>query len=204
MNPELPRQDANITSLLKAAADGDSQKTEEVLNLVYGQLKKIAQARMASENLGHTLQPTALVHEAFIKMVHNRKMPWKDRRHFYASAAEAMRRILLDHAKARGRQKRGAGFRSAPLNVLDLAAAQDSSEILALDEALCRLDEMSPDAAEVVRLRFYAGLSIDEVAETLEMSPRTVDRRWKFARAWLYRSLTESSDENFEPSTTSI
>lgn len=204
MNRDVPQDDADITSLLVAAAEGDSRKTNELLGLVYGQLKAIAQARMAGENPGHTLQATALVHEAFLKLVQNREIPWRNRRHFYASAAEAMRRILLDHAKARGRQKRGAGRLRAPVNVVDLAADQDSSEILALDEALRRLDELNPDTAQVVRLRFYAGLSIDEVAETLEMSPRTIDRRWKYARAWLYQMLTEPSDENGESSTSSL
>ncbi|MEM8866386.1 MAG: ECF-type sigma factor, partial [Planctomycetota bacterium] len=104
----------------------------------------------------------------------------------------------------RSRQKRGAGMRRAPINVVDLAGDQDSAEILALDDALCRLGELSPDAAQVVRLRFYAGLSIDEVAETLEMSPRTVDRRWKYVRARLYQMLTESSEEDREPRTSNL
>ena len=194
MNRGIPQIDADITSLLVAAADGDSRKTDELLSLVYEQLKAIAQARMAGENPGHTLQATALVHEAFLKMMRKREVPWRNRRHFYVSAAEAMRQILVDHAKAQGRQKRGASRHRAAINVVDLVADQDSSEILALDEALCRLSELNPDAAQVVRLRFYAGLSIDEVAETLEMSPRTVDRRWKYARAWLYQMLTDTSE----------
>lgn len=184
--------DPDVTSLLSQVVVGDNEAADRLLSLVYEQLHAIAVRRMASENPGHTLQATALVHEVFLRVVGDRKCPWRNRAHFYATAAEAMRRILLDHAKSRRRQKRGGGRKKLPLNVADLAAEHDFGRILALDSALCRLEQQNPEAAHVVRLRFYAGLSVDQTAEALEISPRTVDRRWKFARAWLYKALTES------------
>jgi RNA polymerase sigma factor (TIGR02999 family) len=141
------------------------------------------------ERPGHTLQATALVHEAFLKLVGPRKIPWAGKAHFYAAAAEAMRRILVDHARSRNRDKRGGKVGRVPFNVLDLADAENSQEILALDEALCRLEQQEPAVGDVVRLRFFAGLSVDQTADSLGVSPRTVDRRWKFARAWLFREL---------------
>lgn len=181
----------DVTTLLTQAADGDSKAANQLLPLVYEQLRAIAQRRMASENPGHTLQATALVHEVFLRLLGDRRVPWQNQAHFYATAAQAMRRVLLDHAKAKGRQKRGGGQKKMPLNVADLAATENPEQILALDTALCRLEEQNPEAAQVVRLRFYAGMSIDQTAEVLEMSPRTIDRRWKFARAWLYKMLEE-------------
>jgi RNA polymerase sigma factor (TIGR02999 family) len=178
-----------ITGLLGEAAAGEVSATEKLLPLVYGQLRAIAQQRMSMESPGHTLQATALVHEAYLRLVGPREVPWKNQGHFYAAAAEAMRRILIDHAKSRKRQKRGGAQRREVLNVVDLAASENSEEILALDEAFCRLEQQEPEAADVVRLRFFAGLSVDDTANALELSPRTVDRRWKFARAWLYREL---------------
>lgn len=182
-------QPTDITLLLDKAADGDQNAANDLLPLVYQQLRAIAQLRMSGENAGHTLQATALVHEVFLRLVGDRKIPWQNQGHFYAAAAEAMRRVLLDHAKAKGRKKRGGDRTKMPLNVADLASEQNPEQILALDSALCRLEEQNPEAAQVVRLRFYAGLSVDQTAEALDMSPRTVDRRWKFARAWLYKSL---------------
>ena len=184
----------DITTLLEQAATGDSDAANRLLPLVYAQLRAIAQLRMANENPGHTLQATALVHEVFLRLVGDRQVPWQNQAHFYSAAAESMRRVLLDHAKAKGRQKRGGDRKKMPLNVADLANAQDSEQILALDEALCRLELQDPEAAKVVRLRFYAGLSVDQTAEALALSPRTVDRRWKFARAWLFKALENDSD----------
>jgi RNA polymerase sigma factor (TIGR02999 family) len=178
-----------VTQLLAQAAGGDKSAVEELLPLVYAQLRAVAQLRMATERSGHTLQATALVHEAYLKLVGPREVPWQNQAHFYSAAAEAMRRILLDYAKSRGRRKRGGDKSCVPLNVADLAETGNPEEILALDEALCRLEEHEPEAAKVVRLRFYAGLSVDQTAEALDLSPRTVDRRWKFARAWLFREL---------------
>ena len=181
----------DVTSLLSQATEGDRNAANELLPLVYQQLRAIAHNQMATENPGHTLQATALVNEVFLRMFGDRQIPWENRAHFYAAAAQAMRRVLLDHAKAKGRQKRGGGQKKLPVNVADLASLENPEQILALDAALCRLEQQNPEAAKVVRLRFYAGLSVDQTAEALEMAPRTVDRRWKFARAWLYKTLNE-------------
>lgn len=181
--------DPDVTTLLEQLANGDQDAANVLLPVVYQQLRAVAQLRMATENPGHTLQATALVHEVFLRLIGNRKVAWQNRAHFYGAAAEAMRRVLLDHAKSKGRQKRGGGFQKMPLNVADLAAQQNSEQILALDAALCRLEEQNPEAAHVVRLRFYAGLSVDQTSKAMDLAPRTVDRRWKFARAWLYKAL---------------
>lgn len=190
-NDEQPSR-PSVTTLLELLAAGDTNAENELLPLVYDKLRAIAQVRMSEENPGHTLQATALVHEVFLKLIGNRELPWKNRSHFYSAAAQGMRRILLDHARAKGRQKRGGQIQRMPLNVADLAAQQNPEQILALDDALCRLEEQNPEAAQIVRLRFFAGLSIDQTAEAMEMAPRTVDRRWKFARAWLFKAIEDA------------
>jgi RNA polymerase sigma factor (TIGR02999 family) len=181
----------NVTRLLSEVAGGNSSAADELLPLVYDQLRAVAQQRMGGERPGHTLQATALVHEAFLRLVGPRELPWHSQAHFYAAAAEAMRRILVDHARTRKREKRGGSRSRVALNVVDLAASEDCEENLALDEAFRRLEQQEPEMAAVVRLRFYAGLSVDQTAEALDLSPRTVNRRWKFARAWLFRELTD-------------
>jgi RNA polymerase sigma factor (TIGR02999 family) len=163
--------------------------TRELLDAVYDQLRAIAQQRLNAEDAGHTLEATALVHEAFLRIGNDRRVPFQNRAHFFATAAEAMRRILVDHARTKGAVKRGGEARRAPLSVLDLAADSDPAEILALDEALQRLEQAEPDVAAVVRLRFFAGLSGDDTAEALGVSPRQVDRVWAYARAWLLREM---------------
>ena len=163
--------------------------TPDLLAAVYDQLRAIAQQRMAEENAGHTLQATALVHEVFLRIGNDRKLPFQNRAHFFATAAEAMRRIVIDHARAKGAAKRGGTAKRAPLSVVDLAADSDPDQILMLDEALVRLEKAEPDAAAVVRLRFFAGLSGDETAEALGVSPSHVDRVWSYARAWLLREM---------------
>jgi RNA polymerase sigma factor (TIGR02999 family) len=173
------------------AAEDERRGADELLQLVYEQLRIIARQRMSAENVGHTLEATALVHEVYLRLAANRRLDWQNPAHFYAAAAEAMRRILVDHARSKHRQKRGGERQKLILNVLDLAVSQNHDEILALDAALCRLEEQNPEAAKIVQLRFYAGLSVDQTAEALALSPRTVDRRWKFARAWLYKALAQ-------------
>jgi RNA polymerase sigma factor (TIGR02999 family) len=186
----------DITRALQAAENGASPD-RELLALVYEQLRAEANRLMAGERAEHTLQPTALVHEAYLKLFGPRQIPWKNRAHFYAAAAEAMRRILIDHAKARGRQRRGGGKRPIPLSLADVADSWHVEEILSLDDAVRRLGERDLALAEVVRLRFYAGLSIEETAEALGVSPATVKRRWEYGRTWLFRELTkESRDEH--------
>lgn len=168
----------------------------ELLEQVYEQLRGLAQLRLSQERPGHTLQATALVHEVYLRLARGNPGAFASRGQFFHAAAEAMRRILIEHARARGRQKRGGGAARLPLsNVLDLAQASDPSEILALDDAICRLEEQMPEAAAVVRLRFFAGLSVQETAEALGVSPRTVDREWTYARAWLFRQLAEPSPQ---------
>jgi len=166
------------------------RQSDKLLEAVYDQLRAVAQERLKGENVGQTLQATALVHEAFLRIGRDRVVAFENRAHFYAAAAEAMRRILIDHARAKGALKRGKDAARSPLSVVDLALDSDPDEILALDEALIRLEKAEPQVATVVRLRFFAGLSGDETAEALGVSPRQVDRLWAYARAWLLREMT--------------
>jgi len=184
------RAGTSVTRLLSGARDGDPGAAARLFPMVYAELRSLARQRMAGERSGHTLQATALVHEVYLKLIGpERAAPWAGRRQFFFAAAEAMRQILVDHARARAGLKRGGGRRRVPLGVLDLAADDRVPEILALDEAISRLENESPDVAAVVRLRFYAGLSVDETAEALGVSPRTVKREWTYARARLFREL---------------
>jgi RNA polymerase sigma factor (TIGR02999 family) len=173
------------------ALDQRGRPVSELLAAVYDQLRALAQQRLRGERVGHTLTATSLVHEAYVRLSEGRRVPWASEAHFYVTAADAMRQILLDHARSRGRSKRGGGRRRVPISVLDLAAEPDADEIVALDEHLCRLEQERPDAAVVVRLRFYAGLTIDRTAAVLGQSPRQVDRLWAYARAWLYRAMQD-------------
>lgn len=167
--------------------DGDALSAE-----LYEQLRAIAHVRMTRERAGHTLQTTALVHEALLRMTQNGRITASARPQFFCAAAESMRRILIDHARANGREKRGGKRRRVSLDDLDPAGkAEAPLDILALDDAICRLESQVPDAAAVVRLRFYAGLSVDETAEALNLSARSVDRLWVYARARLWRALND-------------
>jgi RNA polymerase sigma factor (TIGR02999 family) len=161
---------------------------EELLPLVYQSLKELARQRMSLERPGHTLQATALVHETYMRLA-GKNVRWAGRAQFCHAAALAMRRILVEHARARGRVKRGGDAKRVPINLLDLAEVGDREEILALDEAIRRLEEHTPEIAAVVRLRFYAGLTVPQTAEALAMGNRSVDRAWAYARVWLYREL---------------
>lgn len=191
-----PQRVTEVTVLMNAAANGDKGAADQLLPLVYDQLRKAAQVGLATERSGHTLSATALVHEAYLKLVGPREVPWAGRGHFYAAAAEAMRRVLLDHAKARGRHKRGGDGQNPPgradfASVIELAAAEDPEQIVSFDAALCRLEEESAEAGLVVRLRFFAGLSVEQTALAMGVSERTVNRAWTFARAWLHRALRD-------------
>lgn len=179
-----------VTVLLQNDLD-DQARAAKLLPLVYGQLRAVANHALAAERPCHTLQATALVHEAYLKLVGDRQVPWASRAHFYVAAAEAMRRILMDHARAAGRVKRGGGRAKLALSDVADLAQSDPDGIVSFDGAFERLEVESPDAAAVVRLRFYAGLSVEQTAEALGVSTSTIDRRWAFARAWLYRTLTE-------------
>jgi len=193
--PPTP-QSEDASRLIAAAASGDKTAADQLLPLVYDQLRRAAQIRLAGERAGHTLQATALVHEAYLKLIGLRDVPWQGRAHFYAAAAEAMRQVLLDHAKARGRVKRGGGLRRIDLDdvaTLGGPVAEDGhpdrEDFVALDDAIRRLALKDPRMAEIVRLRFYAGLEISQVALVLDVSERTVKNDWAFARAWLEREL---------------
>ena len=190
-DPEPPVTDPRdeVTRILRQI-DRRSDAAEELLPLVYEQLRAIAQRRMREERASHTLQATALVHEAFVKLVGSAEQPgWESRAHFFSVAAEAMRRILIDHARKRKSVKRGGGAKPIPLSVVDLATEHDPAQILALNEALETLEAEDARAAEVVKLRFFAGLSVEETAETMGISERTAMREWAFARARLYELL---------------
>lgn len=159
----------------------------DLLPIVYEQLRLLARQKMAQERSDHTLQPTALVHEAYLRLMGDQPVRWESREQFFRAAAEAMRRILIEHARSRGTLKRGAGHERVPLNLIEASVELDREQILVLDEIIQKLEAQSPDLATVVRLRFYAGLSIDETAATLNVSPSTIDRQWTYARAWLFR-----------------
>lgn len=185
--------DPSMITQLLAAAPHDEQASGKLLEAVYDQLHAIARKRMSGERRDHTLQATALVSEAYLKLVGGGEVTFQGRTHFFNAAAEAMRRILIDHARQRGRQKRGgAEAKRAPLNVVDLAATGDQTEILAVDDAIHRLTEQDPRLGEIVRLRFYAGLGTVETAELLGVSERTLRREWEVARAFLKRALTDA------------
>ncbi len=206
--PPAPPQPEDATLLMAAAASGDKSAADRLLPFVYDQLRKAAQSGLSGERQDHTLSATALVHEAYLKLVGPREVAWVGRGHFYAAAAEAMRRILLDHAKARGRVKRGGGL--GRINLDDTATLGgpiaedrvcDQGDFVALDEAICRLASRDPRMAEVVRLRFYAGLEVSQVALVQGVSERTVKNDWAFAKAWLEREMktafeSENSDRD--------
>jgi RNA polymerase sigma factor (TIGR02999 family) len=180
---------SDATRLLNAMGDGDKQAAEELLPLVYAELRKLAHHRMKAERVDHTLQSTGLVHEAYLRLVGNGEVEWANRAHFFHAAAEAMRRILIEHARAKAGPQRGGGRKKLPLDVVDLATDADPTQIMALEEAISRLENKDAQAARVVRLRFYAGLSVDEAAKALGISERTVKRDWSLARAFLLREL---------------
>jgi RNA polymerase sigma factor (TIGR02999 family) len=188
---------SEVTRALSAIADGDPHAAGQLLPLVYDELRKLAAQKLAQEAPGQTLQATALVHEAYLRLVTpasgGRDPPgeqsWEGRRHFFAAAAEAMRRILINRARDRGRVKRGGGWRRLHLDDIHLSVAEPPDELLILDDALDNLAREDPACAELVKLRFFAGLTLDEAAETLGVVRRTADRYWAFARSWLYAAL---------------
>lgn len=183
-----------ITRILSAIEQGNPLATDQLLPLVYEELRQLAAQRLANERPNHTLQATALVHEAYIRLVDNSARSWDSRGHFFAAAAEAMRRILVENARAKKRLKRGGGRARAEFEPDRLAAPELPHDVLALDETLARLRTVDPQAAEVVQLRVFAGLTIKEVAELIGVSPRTVDHLWSYARAWLLAELRDADD----------
>jgi RNA polymerase sigma factor (TIGR02999 family) len=189
----------DVTRILSAVEQGDPHAAAQLLPLVYDELRRLAAKRLASEGPGHTLEPTALVHEAYLKLVGpDPRQPWNGSTHFFAAAAEAMRRILIDHARRKHRARRGGGMRRVELDDLDgiqlVAGGGDADELLALDEALAQLAAADPRRAELVRLRYFAGLTLEQAAELLGISRATADRHWAFARAWLYDAMTRGHE----------
>jgi RNA polymerase sigma factor (TIGR02999 family) len=183
----------DITHYLNAADAGDPQALEQLFLHVYGELRQLAAAQMAQERPGHTLNATALVHEAYLRMVPGNVVEaWKGQLQFFAAAAEAMRRILIENARRKRSQKRGGNHTRAVLDPEQIAAPERADDLLALDEALRLLAEAEPQVAELVRLRHFAGLTIPQAAEVLSVSPRTADAWWAYARAWLLAKLEGS------------
>ena len=182
-----------VTQILGAIEAGDRQAAGQLLPLVYDELRRLAAHRMAQENSGHTLQPTALVHEAFLRLVGGEdRRQWDGRGHFFAAAAEAMRRILIDSARRRNAEKRGGGMARSELGDDDCVIdPSDVDTLLSLDEALTRLADEDAELAKLVELRYFTGLTIDETAKILGVSPRTTKRNWAYARAWLRREMDE-------------
>jgi RNA polymerase sigma factor (TIGR02999 family) len=182
---------SEVTQILHAIAAGDPSAASQLLPLVYDELRNLAAHRLAHQAPGQTLQPTALVHEAYLRLVGDPGgSAWDNRGHFFAAAAEAMRRILVENARRKGRRKRGGGLTRLDLDAAEQVTVPEVREdLLALDEALTKLASADPEAAQLVQLRYFAGLPIPEAARTLGVSPRTADRLWAFARAWLLREV---------------
>jgi RNA polymerase sigma factor (TIGR02999 family) len=180
---------SDVTRILQSIEQGDSNAAEELLPLVYDELRKLAAARMAQEAPGQTLQATALVHEAWLKLAGSEGQRWRGRAHFFGAAAEAMRRILIDKARRKASQKRGGDQPREELHESRIELNAPSHEILAVHDALDSLAAEDPLAAEVVKLRYFVGMSIPEIADALEMAPRTADPHWAFARAWLKQAI---------------
>jgi RNA polymerase sigma factor (TIGR02999 family) len=186
----------DVTQLLDAAAAGDRKAAADLLPLVYDELRRLAAARLADEPAGNTLQPTALVHEAYLRLVGTPDgAHWNHRGHFYAAAAEAIRRILVENARRKKRHKHGGAHRRLSLEVAESLVQAPSEDLNALDEALTRLTAHDPIKAEVVQLRFFAGLTMPEIAQALDLSLATVERHWTYARLWLYAELTDEEDQ---------
>jgi RNA polymerase sigma factor (TIGR02999 family) len=186
---------SDVTRILHRVQQGDAKAAEELLPLVYDELRKLAASKMAQQPPGQTLQPTALVHEAWLKLNGHPQASWHDRRHYFRAAAEAMRQILIDRARAKQRHKRGAGQARLSLDEVDLASDTEPETLLMVDEALEALAQHRPDEAELVKLRFYIGMNVDEAARALGISGKTAKRHWIHARAWLFQEITRSLRE---------
>ena len=194
---------SDVTHILSAIEQGDAQAAEQLLPLVYDELRKLAARRLAQEKAGQTIQATALVHEAYLRLVTpsksssspERDKHWDSRGHFFAAAAEAMRRILIEQARRKQRERHGGGLRRVELVTEDVAIPPGDEQVLLLDEALSKLSRIRPQAAQLVQLRFFAGLTVEEAAPVVGISVRTARRLWVFARAWLRREMESLTDE---------
>jgi RNA polymerase sigma-70 factor, ECF subfamily len=189
----------NVTLLLARLTQGDQQAADRLIPLVYKELRQIAARHMGYERPGHTLQATALVHEAYLKLVEAPSPDWQNRAHFFAVSAQVMRHILVDHARARARDKRGGAQSNLPLEEGLVFAPERSSDLVEIDAALQMLAEFDPRQAKIVELRFFGGLTVDETAAVLDISPKTVKRDWSIAKAWLRRELQRTHGNLAEP-----
>jgi len=178
-----------VTELLVRWREGDRRALDELMPLVYEELRRLAAHYMRGERPGHTLQTSALVNEAYLRLAGHEEIEWQNRAHFFAVAAQAMRRILVDHARRRGNLKRGGGAHKVNLDQAMIVSGERAAEVVALDDALARLAEIAPRKSRLVELRFFGGLSVEETAEVLGVSPGTVMRDWTFAKAWLRREV---------------
>jgi RNA polymerase sigma factor (TIGR02999 family) len=179
----------DVTRILDAAQRGDAAATQELLPLVYDELRRIAAHKMANEAAGHTLQPTALVHEVWLRLAGPNEQQWQNRAHFFGAAAEAMRRILVEHARKKQALKRGAGAEREELTESSLVMTAPPDELLAVHEALDALAQQDPAAAELVKLRYFVGMTMEEAASALNLATRSAERTWTYARAWLHREI---------------
>jgi RNA polymerase sigma factor (TIGR02999 family) len=180
----------DVTRLLQAIENGDGHAAEHLLPIVYDELRRLAQMKLSNEKPGQTLQATALVHEAYLRLVDTQRLQhWNGRGHFFVAAAESMRRILVEKARQKQQVGRGGDWQRVPIDSLEIAADAPSEDLLALDESLRRFEEHDPDAAKLVKLRYFAGMTMPEAAEALGMPLRTAERNWTYARTWLHRDL---------------
>jgi len=186
------RSSQGITQLLERWSQGDEEALDQLMPLVYDELHRLAGAYLRRERREHTLQPTALVNEAYLKLVRQRKIQWQNRAQFFGVAAQLMRRILVDHARANSADKRGGDRVNVSLKNIGAFGTQPTTDVLALHDVLNRLAEIDPDQSRIVELRFFGGLTIEEAAEVMQVSHSTVEREWKIAKAWLKRELTKS------------
>ena len=187
---------SDVTHILEAIRKGDPKAADELFPLVYDELRRVAACKMASESPGQTLQPTALVHEAWLRLGGAENLPWENRAHFFGAAAEAMRRILIDNARRKRALRHGGGQQRLNLDDIDVAAgSEDDDQLLEVHEALDKFAAVDPIKAELVKLRYFAGMTIEEAAEVLGISAPTAKRYWAFARAWLFREISETRGE---------
>ena len=182
----------DITIVLRAIEKGDKQAAAELLPMVYDELRKVAGYKMANEAHGHTLQATALVHEAWLRLAGSHQSSWQNRAHFFGAAAEAMRRILVEHARKKNSQKRGGGIEHQQLDEFAIVVTAPSEELLAVHEALDTLEREDPAAAQLVKLRYFVGMTMEEAATAMGMAKRTAENLWTYARVWLHREIRGS------------
>ncbi|MEN3334060.1 MAG: hypothetical protein V7641_3425 [Blastocatellia bacterium] len=189
----MPSSPQQISQLLVAWSNGDQAAIDQLMPLVYGELRQMAKRYMAGQPQGHTLQTTALIHEAYLKLVGQESKHWQNRAHFFGVAAQAMRHILVDYARSRHAAKRGGATRAVSLDEAALVTTDQASEMVSLDDALNRLADLAPRQSRVVELRYFGGMSVEEAAAVLKVSPETVTRDWRMAKAWLLRELQQGS-----------